>query len=155
MGTSWPNFFHNCKSRLSAVARSCFLSRQHRTEKHQQEVVRLREEIAEISNDRERLEAELEQLRLERDHAHQKSKELENQLAQQNKRLQLPEDPPAPGQQYGASMMALSINLARELGLRKATRAMKTMFNWLGVERKIPTDQALRGWMQRIGLDRM
>ena len=45
--------------------------------------------------------------------------------------------------------------LARDVGLRKSTRAMKVFFNWLGVKRKIPSYQAVRGWMQRLGLDRM
>jgi hypothetical protein len=99
------------------------------------------------------LELTAARLRQERDDARRKV--LGQQLVNRTTRVQLPEDPPAPDQHYGAAMMTLSINLAREVGLRKSIRAMEVLFDWLGVKRNIPSYQAVRVWMQRVGLDRM
>jgi hypothetical protein len=51
--------------------------------------------------------------------------------------------------------MALSVNLARTVGLRKSLGAMKVFFEWLDVKQDIPTYQAVRCWMLRLGLARM
>ena len=153
--TSWPSFVNRCKSRFSAIARSVYLGREHWIQKYREEVTSLKLQVAQLDAERKELESVAISLRQERDRACDKSRELQQQLAERSKRIQLPDDPPAPGQHYGASMMALSINLARDVGLRKSTRAMKVFFNWLGVKRKIPSYQAVRGWMQRLGLDRM
>ncbi len=155
MATSWPSFIDGCKSRFSAIARSVYLGRQHWIQKYRVEVASLNQQVAQIDSERKQIEAIAAELRRERDEALQKFHALEQQLAEGNKRVQLPDDPPAVGQHYGASMMTLSVNLTREVGLRKSTRAMTVFFKWLGVKRKIPTYQAVRGWMQRLGLDRM
>ena len=130
MGTSWPSFIDGCKSRFSAIARSVYLGRQHWIQKYREEVASLKQQVAQIDSERKQFEAVADELRQERDNALQKSRELEQQLAERNKRVQLPDDPPAPGQHYGASMMTLSINLAREVGLRKSTRAMNVFLTW-------------------------
>lgn len=155
MSTSWPSFIDRCKSRFSAVARSVYLGRQHWIEKYREEVTSLKQQLAQIEAERKEVASISVALRQDLNHAQLRSRELEQQLEERSKRIQLPEDPPAPGQHYGASMMTLSINLARDVGLRKSTRAMKIFFKWLGVKREIPTYQTVRGWMQRIGLDRM
>jgi hypothetical protein len=51
--------------------------------------------------------------------------------------------------------MVLSVNLAREVGLRRTVRVLEVFFDWLRVPCEIPCYQTIRGWMQRIGLDRM
>jgi hypothetical protein len=155
MFTSWSIFRDKCKSRMSAIARSLYLGREHWVQKYREEVASLRQQVARVYAERKELESTTARLRQERDDARHKMLDLEKQLADRRKQFQLPDDPPAQGQQYGASMMALSVNLARDVGLRKSTRAMKVFFKWLGVKRKIPSYQAVRGWMQRLGLDRM
>jgi hypothetical protein len=148
--TSWPSFVSQCKSRLSAIARSCFLGRAHWQEKFQEvnEVLeKLREEWAQSEAYRGQLEQENGELR-------ERVAELTTQLAQpQPVRLPLGDVPR--GQQYGAGMMTLCVNLARKIGLRLAEHSLHIVFEWLGVEVRIPRYPTIRGWMQRIGLDRM
>jgi hypothetical protein len=59
------------------------------------------------------------------------------------------------GQHYGAGLIALSVNLARKIGLRPTECALRVVFDWLGATAGIPSYQTIRLWMQRIGLDRM
>lgn len=155
MGTSWPDFCENCKSRFSAIARSVYLGREHWIGKYRDKVASLKSQLAHLETEKRDCELVAESLRQQLNEARRITHDLEQQLATRNKRVHLPEDPPVPGQHYGASLMALSVNLAREVGFRKTTRAMQIFFDWLGVERDIPCYQAVRSWMQRIGLDRM
>jgi hypothetical protein len=155
VATSWREFYGNCKSRISAIARSCYLGRQRLKEKHLQVVQELKAKMVELEKAYKAQEAMAEQLRMEREEALERVVVLEQKLAEETQPIRLPDDPPAPGQQYGASLMALSINLAREVGLRKSVRAMKTFFKWLRVKPSIPSYQAVRTWMQRLGLNRM
>ena len=150
MVSSWRKFVSECKSRSSAIARSCFLARlrwYRKCRELRQRLEELRRQAAMLEADRERLEQENRELG-------ERVAELEGQLAQpQPVTLPLGEIPP--GQQFGAGMMALCVNLARQIGLRPTIRALQIIFRWLGVQERIPTYQTIRGWMQRIGLDRM
>jgi hypothetical protein len=80
--------------------------------------------------------------------------ELEARLAQPQPVL-LPLGEAPPGMQYGAGLIELCVNLAREVGLRPAIRVLKVFFGWLKADVAIPVYQAVRTWMQRLGLDRM
>ena len=80
--------------------------------------------------------------------------ELESQLAQPQPVTLLLGEPPW-GHQYGAGLIALCVNLARQIGLRPTRRTLEVVFEWLGVEIEIPRYQTIRLWMQKIGLDRM
>ena len=80
--------------------------------------------------------------------------ELERERAQPQP-LQVPLGDVPSGQQYGAGMMALCVNLARKIGLRPTEHALDVVFDWLGVKVDIPTYPTIRLWMQRISLDRM
>jgi hypothetical protein len=68
---------------------------------------------------------------------------------------QLPLGEPVPGHTYPAGMIALSVNLAREVGLRPGERVSRIVFDWLQVSCQLPCYQSTRGWMQRLGLDRI
>ena len=150
MVSSWPEFASQCKSRLSAIARSCFLGRARWQEKFQ-EVNQLLEELREESARSEAKRRELEQENLD---LRERVSEFEIKLAQpQPVTLPLGEVPP--GQQFGAGLITLSVNLARKIGLRPTERSLRIVFDWLGVKTKIPRYQTIRLWMQRIGLDRM
>lgn len=120
MVLSWPRFLSRCKSRLSALARSLFLSRQHWQQKSlaaQQAQRELQEALAQC-------EARCRQLERQRH-------ELAEQVARGQTRLEqpcpvaLPLGDVPPGHQYGANLIALSVNLGRELGIRPAGRALK------------------------------
>ena len=150
MVSSWPIFVSQCKSRLSAIARSCFLGRAHWREKFKE----VSELIEELRKEMEAAEAHGQQLVQENIQLRERVLELEIQLAQPQP-VKLPLGDVPRGQQYGAGMIALCVNLARELGLRPVERSLHVVFEWLGVKVEIPRYQTIRLWMQRIGLDRM
>lgn len=150
MVPSWPNFVSQCKSRLSAVARSCFLGRAHWREKCRE----IDDLLREVRREGEELEARRVQLEHENLQLRQRISALEIRLAEPQP-VQLPLGDVPGGQQYGAGMVALCVNLARKIGLRPAKHALHVVFDWLGVQEEIPTYQTIRLWMQRISLDRM
>lgn len=149
MGSSWAEFGANCKSRLSAIARSCFLGRTHWIEKSQETKragEELRKALAVCEARCRRIERENEDLR-------RRNSELESQGAEPRP-IQLPLGDVPHGQQFGAGQVALGVNLARKFGFRRAAWAQK-IFGWLGVKVKIPTHETIRLWSQRIGLARI
>jgi hypothetical protein len=85
----------------------------------------------------------------------QRVSKLESELAAPRP-VELPLGLAPPGQQYGANMIALCVNLARKLGIRQTPQAVEVFFQWLGVEEvAIPSHESVRVWMQRVGLGRM
>jgi hypothetical protein len=85
----------------------------------------------------------------------QRVSELEAELAEPHP-VELPLGDAPRGQQYGANMIALCVNLARKLGIRRTRHALEIFFQWLGVEDvAIPSHETIRLWMQRVGLGRM
>ena len=120
MVPSWAKFNSECKSRLSAIARSCYLRRVHWFEKYR-EAKQAQEELREaIAN----YEARCRQLEQEKRDLYQRVSELEAELAEP-RQIQLPLGDVPPGQQYGANMVALCVNLGRKLGVRPTVRALK------------------------------
>ena len=120
MGASWPGFLSRCKSRLSALARMLFLSRQRWQEKYlaaQQAQRELQEALA-------KSEARCQEVERQRHELAEHVARLQAQL-DQPRPISLPVGDPPPGHQYGANLMALSVNLARELGIRPARRALE------------------------------
>lgn len=123
MASSWPKFLSCCKSRLSALARSLFLSRQRWQEKYlaaQQAQRELQETLAQC-------EARCRQVERQRQELAERVARLQSQL-DQPRPVSLPLGDAPPGHQYGANLMALSVNLGRELGIRPAQRAMGIFF---------------------------
>jgi hypothetical protein len=106
----------------------------------------LREEGARCAARRELLEQENRQWRA-------RVLELEAELARPPA-VKLPVGDIPAGQQYGAGLITLCVNLASQIGLRPTVRALRVVFPWLQAGERIPTYQSIRGWMQRIGLDR-
>lgn len=141
---------------MSALARGCYLGRDHWKEKYARQTVEFRDRMAELEATCEQVKAERKQFQVLAQQASERIELLEQQLADTSRKsFQLPEDHPADGQHYGASLMALSVNLARTVGLRKSTAAMKVFFDWLDVKQDIPTYQSIRMWICRLGLARM
>ena len=77
---------------------------------------------------------------------------IEKEIALKETRLKLPDDPPVGTHGYGDRMVSLAVKLARNAGLRGSEGCMKTFFDWLGVEQKVPHHTSIRTWMQRIGV---
>ena len=150
MSSAWSNFMGSCESRISALARSCFLGRQkwrQRCRDCKRQVDDLRDELQVAQGEQRRVTAENEQLR-------QRLRELEIERARPQPCTVPLGDPPR-GQQYGEGLIALSVNLARRIGLRPTEHALPIFFQWLGVPTRLPKYPTIRLWMQRIGLARM
>ncbi len=120
MVSSWSIFMSCCKSRLSALARSLFLSRQHWQKKYlttEQERQALQEALL-------RSESRCQELEQHQQDLEQHVAQLQTQLAQPRP-VVLPLGDAPSGHQYGANLIALSVNLGRKLGIRPAQHAME------------------------------
>lgn len=120
MASSWTEFVSGCKSRLSVLARSCFLRRRHWQQKYLDTKQALRESQEWLAQ----CEARCQQLEQQHQASVQQVATLQSQLAEPRP-LSLPLGAPPPGQQYGANQIALSVNLGRALGIRPAQRALE------------------------------
>jgi hypothetical protein len=118
--SSWPKFVSRCKSRLSALGRSCYLRRQHWHRKYEQGQHTQRELQETIAN----CQARCRQLEQQNQDLGRQVAELQSQLAAPRP-FALPVGNVPSGQQYGANLMVLSVNLGRKLGVRPAARALK------------------------------
>jgi hypothetical protein len=150
VNASWPTFLSNCKTRLSALGRSCFLGRASAQEKCRNQQRELRLAHAEAARRTAEHARCLEQLR----QLQQRNAELEAELARPRP-VTLPLGAPPPGMSYGAGLIELCLNLARKIGLRPTVRALTIFFRWLGATVELPVYQTIRLWLQRLGLDRM
>jgi hypothetical protein len=66
--------------------------------------------------------------------------------------VRLPVDPVLPCHHYGPKMVALSINLARNVGLRSAESALQLFHDAHGIIGKVPCWTTIRTWLQRVGV---
>jgi hypothetical protein len=120
VGLSWSKFVLRCKSRLSAIARSCFLGREHWYKKYR-EAKQVEEELRQVIANCEDRCRQLEQ----------KNQDLCDQVSDLRAKvtepyqIQLPLGDVPSGQQYGANLIALSVNLARKVGIRRTVRVLK------------------------------
>lgn len=152
--SSWSAYWGCCKSRLSAISRSLFVSRtlwRQRYRECQASLAEARAALAECDVRRRAVEREMNRLRAE---LQEREREIERQKSASPTK-ELPLGVPARGQSYPVGLVALSVNLARKIGLRPAVTVLQIVFDWLQVPCEIPCYQTIRNWMQRIGLDRM
>ena len=107
-------------------------------------------ELSQAKSSQEKLKVENEKLR-------EQISQLQQEASQKamDATVQMPQDHPAAGQQFGPRMIELGINMAREIGIRRAVRALRLFFQWLKVDTRIPSKDTIRCWMQRLGVARM
>lgn len=125
MATLWPTYFSTCKSRLSAIARICFLGRERAWETIREQ----KETIVELTRRMRQSEARVERVEAENCRLREIVREAEVERARvvsPSAILPLGEAPP--GQQYGVGMMTLCVNLARKIGLRPTVEALGVFF---------------------------
>ena len=149
MKTSWTKTWLDFKSPLRVVVQFLLRSRETKEKRRQQ----LKQKLDEAH-----------QVTAQRSKEIQRQKQAVSELKQQLHRLEreksilaemptvLPNDPPVNGHGYGARMIALGVELAKAAGFRGAERVMKIMFDWLGVEQKVPRWTTIRNWLQRLGV---
>lgn len=130
MLSSWSIFISNCKSRVSAIGRSCFLGREAAKERCRL----IKQQWQEVRDEAARSKAEIFRLEEQEQRSEARIAELIAELAQpQPVALPLGEAPP--GLQYGERLIELCVNLAGKLGLRPAVGALEIFFSGSGSKR--------------------
>ena len=151
MGISWYEKAREFKSPLHVIAAFLLRSRETQLEK----VRKLSQQVDELQSQVEQQQQQLQQKQEEIDRLVQRAVEAEKQRDQAKRSVNLPEDPPIGTHGYGARMISLAVNLARSVGFRGAVRTLQVFFQWLGVDRAIPSRTSIRNWLQRLGIDEM
>ncbi len=88
------------------------------------------------------------------------TQQLLRQQRQENEELRqqpvtLPSDLPLPHHSYGPKMISLCLNLCKHVGFRPAATALKIVFDWLGIDAKIPSWDSMRCWSCRVGIAKL
>lgn len=82
------------------------------------------------------------------------SYQRENQELRQ-KPIRLPEELPLPNHSYGPGMIALCLNVAKRIGFRATSTALRIVFGHVGIEDRVPHHDSIRSWMCRAGVAEM
>jgi hypothetical protein len=142
---SWFDF----KSPLRVVVQVLLRSRCKKEEKYQRLEQKLDQANALLSQQAKEIERQKQEVSELKQRLRQV--EMEKRLLAERP-IVLPIDPPVNGHGYGPRMVSLSVELAKAVGFRGAERVMKLMFDWLGVQQKVPRWTAIRTWLQRLGV---
>lgn len=151
MGISWYKQVNEFKSPLHVIA--AFLLRSRETQRAKAE--ELSQQIDELQAQLEQQEKQLQEQQRQIETLTQRAAEAERQLDRAKQSVNLPEDPPVGTHGYGARMISLATNLARAVGLRGAVRTLQVFFQWLRIDRTLPSRTSIRNWLQRLGIDEM
>lgn len=112
-----------------------------------------RKQIAELCKQGKQQEALLQQAKDEAQALRRQLRELQIKVQTlENQPVRLPVDPVLPCHHYGPKMITLSINLARNGGLRSAESALRLFHDAHGITGEIPCWTTIRTWMQRVGV---
>jgi hypothetical protein len=140
------------KSSLYEVSRNLLRSRTRLFEKTKQlqainNELRLKNQELQrqIKQAREREEQQTQLLR---------SYQKENRELRQ-KPIRLPAELPLPNHSFGPGLMALCLNLAKRIGFRATSSALRIVFDHLGIEDNVPDHDSIRIWMCRAGIGEM
>ena len=137
------------KSNVYDVARSVLLSR-----------VRLWAKTTELQEDCEQLRLENQELQRQL-RAAEKREAQQSQLCESYRKenqelrerpIRLPADLPPRNHSYGAGLIALCLNLAKQIGFRAASVALEIVFEYLGIDQKVPDHDSIRIWSCRAGI---
>jgi hypothetical protein len=58
---------------------------------------------------------------------------------------------PLPGHQFGVTLIAAAIELAKRVGFRAASDALEILFGLLKIDQKVPSHDAIEQWTLRLG----
>jgi hypothetical protein len=140
------------KSSLYEIARNLLRSRTRLYEKTKQ----LQAANNELRLKNEELRRRIKQAREREEQQAQlcRSYQTENRELRQ-KPIRLPPELPLPNHSYGPGLMALCLNLAKRIGFRSSSTALRIVFDHLGIEGKVPHHDSIRSWMCRAGIAEM
>jgi hypothetical protein len=149
MGISWTNIGQHFKSPLRVAAQVLWRSRENKRAINRE--LRLQLDEAQKTITRQKIE-----IARGREECHRWQERWrqgdEQRRREASQRSVLPEDPPLPGHRFGRRLIRLAVNLARLIGLRPAERVLKIVWEWLGVEQRLPDWTTIRTWLLRVGL---
>ena len=131
------------------TARNLFRSRNTQrviAERHTQQAEELRQENEQLRRKLRQSEKQLDQTQQLLLQEQQENEQLRKQP------IKLPPDLPLPNHSYGPRMIALCMNLSKDIGFRPTETALRIVFKWLGITAKIPSFSSTRIWMCRAGI---
>ncbi len=132
------------------VARNLLRSRDTQRER----VQKLQQRLDQQTQANEQLKRKLSELELQRQLAEQQRDQAQQELQRLREQpLQLPNDPSLPHHSYGPRMISVCIQLAKKIGLRASTEALKIVLDWLSISGKLPDWTSVRTWLCRMGVD--
>jgi transposase len=132
------------------VARNLLRSRDTQRER----VKELQQRLDQQTQANEQLKRKLSELELQRQLAEQQRDQAQQELQRLREQpLQLPNDPSLPHHSYGPRMISVCIQLAKKIGLRASTEALKIVLDWLSISGKLPDWTTVRTWLCRMGVD--
>jgi hypothetical protein len=146
---SWSETRLKSKSSPLTMAWSFWRSRERKSRKCR----RLKRELEQSKQTIAWQDAEIRRRKKEIDELKRQMWRLQDQVRQQaTATTRLPADPPLKGHQFGRRLMRLAVNLARIVGLRPAERVLRMIWEWLGLNQKLPDWATIRTWLMRIGV---
>jgi len=137
------------KSSWYETARNLFRSRntqRARAEMRAKETRELWLRNEQLRQESEETKKQLEQTRQLLQQQQQANEELRQQP------ITLPSDLALPNHTYGPKMISLCLNVCKEIGFRPTATALKIVFDWLGIDAKIPSFDSMRVWSCRVGI---
>lgn len=137
------------RSPLYETARNVLRSRNNQATKAEQLGKQLQQARAELKELKEELRHCREQLHEQRRQC-QLQQARADALHKQTNRL--PSDLPLKHHSFGPKMIALCLNLSNQIGFRPTAKALKMIFEFLGIDDKTPTWSAIRTWSCRAGV---
>ena len=139
-------------SSLYETARGLLRSRNNQAKRAEEQARQTRELKLRNSQLTEELQESKKQLDQTRQLLRQQRQENE-EFRQQP--VMLPSDLPLPHHSYGPKMISLCLNLCKQVGFRPAATALKMVFDWLGIDAKIPSWDSMRCWSCRVGIAKL
>jgi hypothetical protein len=140
------------KSSCYEVARNLLRSRTRLYEKIKQ--LKATNKTLDLEN--QELRRRLKQAREHEEQQAQLGRSYQEQIRElQQKPIRVPAELPLPNHSYGPGLMALCLNLAKKIGFRAASTALRIVFDHLGIEDNVPHHDSIRSWMCRAGIAEM
>lgn len=116
-----------------------------------------------LAGEVEKLNAEIAQLKRQNEELRQNNRRLQDQTAtlqqlqeeheslKQNP-ISLPADVPPKGHSFGAKLIAMLIEVAKRVGFSSASKVVRLVLDFINIEAKLPSGEAIRTWARRIGI---
>jgi hypothetical protein len=137
---------------LYEVARGLLRSRNRQAQRsasQSQVICELRWEKAQLAKRLRTAEMKLDQTQQLLRQEQQESSNLRQQP------VTLSTDLPLPHHTFGPKMISLCLNLSNRLGFRPTETALRVIFDWLGIETRLPSHDSIRSWSLRAGIAKL